>query len=326
MVCFAHCDQKSEHIVFTFNHTLIDATAAITIAQKIILKAFKKDFAVTNAQQGILPSVEKMFPRKAKGFAFLRPLSTLIIRRIKFIKKYGKLRPLNKGFYNINSRNIKNYRIVIKDSEYTQLVEKCKVKNVTVHHILSALQIRALRKEYSQRGNIPIEISMPVNLRNKLSTNINADIPGLYISLPSLAIAVNEEENVLEIASNVKDTFSQMISQDEIYVSLNILPKFLFPCNEQGIKKLEQTFSKNQPSTIITNVGLIQAIDDTCTHIRSIEFSVAPAKHTLLCSSVCSFNNAMTINYWFNTDLLPEKDTEIFFERMKNQLHTFLKY
>lgn len=325
VICFTNSDQNSEHIVFTFNHTLTDATAAIMIAQKIILNAFKKDFDVKINKQDVLPNVEQVFPKKAKGFLFLRLLYRFVIRKIKFARKYGKLRPLKKGLYNINSRNIKNYRIVIEDSEYTQLVEKCRENKVTVHHILSALQIHALRKEYSENGKIPIEISMPVNLRNKLSTKIDSDIPGLYISIPSLTTAVNEEENVLEIAKNVKDILTQKISQGEIFVTFNVLSKSKFPCNEQGIKNLEAMFSKNQPTTMITNVGLIQAIDDNCKQIRSVEFSVAPSKHALLCSSVCSFNNTMIINCSFNTDLLPGKEIELFFERIKNQLDNFLK-
>lgn len=324
VTCFTNSDQNSEHIIFTFSHTLTDATAAIMIAQKIILNAFKKDFDVKISKQNVLPNVERVFPKKAKGLLFLRLLYRFVIRKIKFERKYGKLRPLKKGLYNINSRNIKNYRIVIENLEYAQLLEKCRKNKVTVHHILSALQILALRKEYSENGKIPIEISMPVNLRNMLSSKISSDIPGLYISIPSLTIVVDEEENILEIAENVKDILSQKISLGEIFVTFNVLKKSKFPCNEQGIKNLEAMFSKNQPTTMITNVGLIQAIDDKFIPFHSVEFSVAPSKHALLCSSVCSYNNTMIINCCFNVDLLPERDAKLFFERMKKQLNVFL--
>lgn len=325
VIYFTDNTDNKVYMIFTFNHTLTDAIAGIKISQNIILYAY--DSNAKPYKQAILPSLEQLFPKSTKGFTFFRSILRFIIKNIKFTKKYRKPLSLEESQYNFNSRNIKIYKIVISENDYKPLIENCKKHNLTVHHILSAIQIIAFRKNYSNTGKIPIALSMPVNLRKMLSTEVDSNIPGLFISIPKLNIKVSERENILEIAKNVKQVLFQKESNREFFISFNVVPKSKFPFNEQGLKKFELLCFKNPPSSMITNVGIIPSLDgfNDENPIQSISFSVAPPKDALLCSSVCSYNDKMIINYCFNIDLISEKDSLIFIERIKKQIADFLK-
>ena len=326
-IYYTEVETEGKYIIFTFNHTLTDAIGAISISKKIIEMAYKKDFNNTINKQEISLNLEQLIPKSGKGLSFFKTLTKFIIANIKFEKKYRNYPHLKVAKYNFNSRSISIKKIVLNKKYYNSFILNSKDSNFTVHHILSAAQIIAIRKEYKCDGNVPITLSMPISLRNRLQLEIQTDNPGLYISIPRLKIEVCENENILDIASKVKRELSNQISSGQIFINWKLLPRSKFNIDKNNLINIEKQFSKNSPSTMITNVGVIRCIEDTNdSPVKSIHFTVAPPKNALLCSSVSSYDNILKINCCFNTDLISEESIQNIYDSFKYQVMDFAEY
>ncbi len=313
------------NVIFTFNHIFTDANSAILISQKIILSAYNKNYDIKEPKQTVLPNLESLMPKSVTGYSFIRILFKFIIKNIYFRFKFGQQTPIGKEKYNFNSRNIKIYKFILDREQFKFFTENCRKHNLTVHYVLSAIQMNVLRNENHSKGLMPISLLSPINLRDKLIPQINPNTPGLYIAIPKLNIAINSDENILLIARKIKKELLEQIYNNEIFILWKLFNKSKFPCEQEGLNNFEMFSSNKSTSTMITNVGVVPDINPNKLEnpINTIQFAVAPSKDVSLCSAVCSYGNRMIINYCVNTDLISNDISAELIEKMINKILTF---
>ncbi len=296
---------NSHNLIITFNHTLIDASAAVLIAQDILFAA-KCPHKYESSSQPLHPNLERLLPQKARGIFVLKAIMIMVMRGLKTSKLYGKPEKSTEGRYNFRSRNIHLERVQLNGEKTTAIVEMTRKNSITVHHLLSAIQLVAFRNFYKREGTLPLMIAMPVNLRNMLTPPVPPNAPGLFISIPKLIIPIADENATIEIAKMVKCELDSQMASGEAAVLWKLLPRSIFKTSPQGINKIEMAFSKNPDYSMISNLGVVPAIAPMTKAgiVSNIHFAVAPPKDCMLCVSVCSCNGFMNINICFNTDLL----------------------
>jgi NRPS condensation-like uncharacterized protein len=320
-------EASSHHLIITFNHTLIDASAAVSIAQEILLAA-KFPHKFESSAQTLLPNLEKLLPRKTRGIFVLKAILLMVMRGLKSTKLYGKPEKSTKGRYNYKSRNIHLQRMQLNSEKTTAIIELARKNSITVHHLLSAVQLVAFRKFYKEEGVLPLMIAMPVNLRNFLTPPLPLNAPGLFISIPKLTIPIPKEYFTIEIARMVKSNLDDQIASGEAVVLWKILPRSIFKASPQGIRNVDIAFSKNPDYSMLSNLGVVPTIEPfrNIDFVGNIQFGVAPPKDCMLCVSVCSHNGSMNINLCFNTDLLTYDNCTQYIAEYNKVLNTLLEW
>ena len=326
LTIYSDGEARSHHLIITFNHTLIDASAAVSIAQEILF-ATKSPHKYESSPQPLLPNLEKLLPRKTRGIFVLKAILSMVMRGLKSTKLYGKPEKSTEGRYNYKSRNIDLQRMQLDSEKTTAIIELARKNRITVHHLLSAAQLVAFRKLCKKHGILPLIIAMPVNLRNMLTPPVPTNAPGLFISLPKLTIPIPKENNAIEIAKMVKSNLDDQIASGEAVVLWKILPRSIFKASPQGIRKVDAAFSKNPDYSMISNLGVISTIEPLKNEhlVSNIQFAVAPSKDCMLCTSVCSYSGSMNINLCFNTDLLTKDDCTQYIAEYRKVLITLLE-
>ncbi len=324
---FTENESKSQHLLFTFNHILTDAAAAVMMVQKTVAYALSGRVPLAVDQKAISLNLERMLPSSVRGLGFLRTAFSLVRRSVLIKRRDKKLQQRISGEYNFHSRSVYINRIRIQKQPSQNIRKLARNNRLTIHHILSAILAVIVRKQYEQKGKIPLTISMPVSLRKMLNPEIDFEVPGLYISVPKLNIPVSNDDHIVKVAKLIKTELQHVIHSKEVLILWNLLTRKKFPNTGEGLERMDMTFSKNADSAMITNLGVIPIIPELESKnlIRSLHFAVAPPKDALLCCAVSSYREEMVLNFCFNTDLLPKNNCQTLYQEFESELNEITK-
>jgi len=322
---FLNTETNSFHIIFTINHLLTDAIGGISICKEILKNVYQEEFDKLKAFRELHPNLEQFFPRSAKGWTFINGLTKYLYHYWKYYRKWEKFKYYELKKHSFRHRKLTTKYIILQNNNFTQLLNQSRKLDLTVNQILSAIQILAFRNEIQKEGDIPLVLSVPINLRNKLTRKIESDIPGLFIAIPKLTIFATQDDNLYSIAIKIKQELRNQIKTGQIFINWKILPRSRFSTENNGGGNIEKMFSKNIPSSIITNVGYIKGSDNIDKYIKSIYLAVAPPKDALLCSALCSYKKTLTINYSFNSSLMSIDLIERMYRNINHQIFQFIK-
>jgi len=272
-------------------------------------------------------NLERMLPSSVRGLGFLRTAFSLVRRSVLIKRRDKKLQQRISGEYNFHSRSVYINRIRIQKQPSQNIRKLARNNRLTIHHILSAILAVIVRKQYEQKGKIPLTISMPVSLRKMLNPEIDFEVPGLYISVPKLNIPVSNDDHIVKVAKLIKTELQHVIHSKEVLILWNLLTRKKFPNTGEGLERMDMTFSKNADSAMITNLGVIPIIPELESKnlIRSLHFAVAPPKDALLCCAVSSYREEMVLNFCFNTDLLPKNNCQTLYQEFESELNEITK-
>ena len=301
---FINTETNSYHIIFTINHLHTDAIGGILICKEILKFVYHNESDTLKTFQELHPNLEQFFPRSAKGWTFINGLTKYFYHYWKYYRKWEKFKYYELNKYSFGHRKLTTKYIIIQNSDFNQLLNRSRKLDLTLNQILSAIQILAFRNEIQIEGKIPLVLSIPINLRNKLTQKIESDVPGLFIAIPKLTIFATQNDNLYSVARKIKQDLRNQINMGQIFINWKMLPRSRFNTKKNGLRNVEKMFLKNIPSSIITNVGNIEYSNYVDKYIKSIYFAVAPPKDALLCSALSSYKKKLTINYCFNSSLM----------------------
>jgi len=306
LTIFTEDESKSQHLLFTFNHILTDATSAVEMVQKTVAYASSKNLPSVVEHKTVSLNLESLLPSIVRGMGFLRSAFSLVKRSFLTGRRSKIMQQRIFGEYNFQSRSVNIKSICLKEYSSQKLIELARTNHLTVHHLLSSVIAVIIRNQYEWKGKFPLIISTPVSLRKMLDPEIDVDVPGLYISIPKLRIPVGNDDDIFEVAQLIKTELQHVIHSNEVLILWKLLPRKKFPNTSEGLKQMDRTFSKNNDSAMISNLGVVPILPELKPKnpLRSLHFAVAPPKDALLCCAVCSYREEMVLNFCFNADLL----------------------
>jgi len=184
------------------------------------------------------------------------------------------------------------------------LLNLCRKKNVTITQYLSAILIWCIYKEYlnGQSNKYPINISIPVNLRNFFGSTTSTN----FFSIFSVGFTPEREEytfdEVLEIISKqfkeqlTKENLSKKISLNvsfEKNIFIRCIPLFV----KNLILKIIFKISEKTSTSVLSNLGKIDVPDEFKKYIDSFSLSLGITESESVKCGVCSYGNKLVCTF-----------------------------
>lgn len=285
-------EQAGSIVAMIFNHTISDGRSAIHFTKNLLKRALGEKSA--SPKQAVLPpAMEALFPKKYRGVSGkLRGNLFRILEGFEW-KQYGKLEPLPDYKTEIKrEREPGSYQLVLDGVLLGRLKDKAREERTTLHGLVGAAQLLALREEFGDNKSHPMTLTSLADMRGQLTQPVLTEELALEITFLVTTHRVTSAEPIWSLARDIRKQLKQKLAKGDGHLFWNSLPPpLLVPPNQNGAERLLKiTRALSPPSTLISNMG---DVSDT----NSRELSAVKSLSLLICpSSVTPINN--TVNSW----------------------------
>lgn len=218
------------------------------------------------------------------------------------------------------------YSFQLDKSELQKLLILSKQNRTTLHGILGAAQLFALRILFETEESILLNLSNPADLKPYLNEENSAPGLGLYITLLTVGVPIGKNsdfwESAREISSSLK---SQLADENERTRFYDLLPSAEQILNKpNGIPFFSALLQKFPQASALSNAGILPSVNKfKKLNIQNISFTVHPSLSQTVFVSASTYEGELTI--YVNSDLnrWVQKDLERFrseFEKILKRL------
>jgi NRPS condensation-like uncharacterized protein len=186
----------------------------------------------------------------------------------------------------------------------TDLLNICREKNVTITQYLSTILIWCIYKEYlnGQSSKYPINISIPVNLRNFFGSTTSTN----FFSIFSVKFTPKNEDHTFdEILESISNQFKEELTKENLSkkISLNVsfeknifircIPLFV----KNFILKIIFKISEKTSTSVLSNLGKIEVPSEFEKYIDDFSLSLGITESESVKCGVCSYGNKLVCTF-----------------------------
>jgi hypothetical protein len=285
--------------VVIFQHTVVDGRSGINFTKKLLRRALG-EVSHCPTQNALLPAMESLFPDKQRGIGGkLRGNLFRLLEGFEW-KKQGKPEQLPGYQTDIEpEREPCSFPLILEEELLTQLLAKAREEKTTLHGLIGAAQLLALREEFGDSESHAMTLTSLADMRDSLTQPVSAEVVALQITFLVTTHRVDEQASIWKLARDVRQQLRQKLIKGDGYHFWNSFPPPLFvPPNKKGANRLlKMTRLISPPSTLISNVGDVSDTkSELLSGVRSLSFLVCPSSITPINSTVNGWNGRLFIN------------------------------
>jgi hypothetical protein len=316
-------EQAGSIVVMIFNHTISDGRSAIHFTKNLLKRALGEK-SVNPKRAGLSPAMETLFPKKYRGVSGrIRGNLFRILEGFQW-KQYGKLEALPDYKTDIKQeREPGSYQLVLDGELLEKLKDKAREEGTTLHGLIGAAQLLALREEFGDDESHPMTLTSLADMRGELIQLVLTAELALQITFLVTTHRVGNAESTWELARDVRQQLKQKLAKGDGHLFWNSLPPpLLVPPNQNGAERLlKVTRALSPPSTLISNMGDVSDTKpELLSGVRSLSLLICPSSITPINSTVNSWNGHLFIN--LNYDALKMAPVRI--ERIAEAMQGFM--
>lgn len=204
--------------------------------------------------------------------------------------------------------------------DLARLKEVTKEEGCTVTQFLTAVLFYSIDRGNNKKGNKPIKICIPVNLKKYFNSITMSN----FFSYMTLCLA-KEKPSFEEILNFVKKEFKEQLSEEEIKKTMsanvklgnNMLVRLIPLYFKMGVLRVVYEEIRKYTTTTYSNIGRIGIIPEYKSYISTFLFLIAPEKIEKIKCSSCSYEDKMVFTF---TSCMQERGIENkFFEILKQK-------
>ncbi len=310
-------------VAVIFQHTVADGRSGIDFTKKLLRRALGETSS-GSAQNRLLPAMESLFPDKQRGIGGkLRGNLFRLLEGFEW-KKQGKPEPLPGYQTDIDPERAPNsFQLIMEEALLTQLLAKAREEKTTLHGLIGAAQLLALREEFGDSASHAMTLTSLADMRDFLTQPVSAEALALQITFLVTTHRVDEQASIWKLARDVRQQLQQKLLKGDGHHFWNSLPPpMLVPPNKRGANRLLKiTRLISPPSTLISNMGDVSDTkSERLSAVRSLSLLICPSSITPINSTVNSWNGRLFIN--LNYDALKMAPARI--ERIAQAMQGFM--
>ena len=310
-------------VAVIFQHTVADGRSGINFTKKLLRRALG-DTSSRPTQSARLPAMESLFPDKQRGIGGkLRGNLFRLLEGFEW-KKQGKPEQLPGYQTDIDpEREPSSFQLILEEEVLMQLLAKARKEKTTLHGLIGAAQLLALREEFGDSASHAMTLTSLADMRDSLVQPVSAEALALQITFLVTTHRVDEQASIWKLARDVRQQLQQKLAKGDGHHFWNSLPPPLFvPPNKKGANRLLKiTRLISPPSTLISNMGDVSDTkSELLSSVRSLSLLICPSSITPINSTVNSWNGRLFIN--LNYDALKMAPARI--ERIAQTMQGFM--
>ncbi|AOP35528.1 hypothetical protein A0128_17790 [Leptospira tipperaryensis] len=230
-----------------------------------------------------------------------------------FSKKNQETNPVLTGFQ-------------LTKEELQNLLVLCKQKETTLHGLIGAAQLIALYSLFETTDPILLNLSNPADLKPNLSQEVASETLGLYITLLTLGIVIQNHSDPWTIAKEISTGLRAQIRNGNNDISFyELIP----PANQilskpNGIKVLSTLLQRFPQASVLSNVGILPDLPKFYNFsVSNLSFTVHPSLSQSVFVSASTYQGKLTILLNYDSNRWTPGKFEVFknhFERILREI------
>lgn len=316
-------EQTASVVVVIFNHTIADGRSGIQFTKRLLRRVLGERCEVPD-EDALLPAMESLFPDKYQNIGGkIRGNLFRLKERFEW-KRYGKLESFPDYSSEIKqAREASSFQLTLEEALLTNLKAKARKEKTTLHGLIGAAQLLALRDEFGDDASHPMLLTSLADMRGQLTQSVPAETLALQVTFLVAAHRVEHNGSIWELARDVRQQLQEKLANGEGHHFWNSLPSSLFvPPNQKGAERLLKiTKWLSPPSTLISNMGDVSDPEPTrLSQVQNLSLLICPSSVTPINNTVNSWNGRLIIN--LNYDALKMDSARI--ERIAKTMEWFI--
>lgn len=190
----------------------------------------------------------------------------------------------------------------------TRLGHRARSEHTTVHGVIGAAQLLALRLQIEGSGDKTLGLTTPADLRATLETAMDADTPGFYVTLLAPVFAVGDVAHFWPLARAISTRNREMLTRGDGHLFYHFFPPAeSFSPDAAGQAAFDEMMRRGPQASALSNVGRLPALGGLGNiTVDQMSFSLFPAPKQPLFTSATTYDDVLTLNLNYDRLRLPE--------------------
>jgi len=188
------------------------------------------------------------------------------------------------------------------------LGQRAKAESATLHGVIGAAQLLALRQQMEGAGEKVLGLTSPADLRPTLAAPVDTATPGFYVTLLSPAFRVDRIEDFWALAREISARNRQHFERGDGHLLYHFFPPARsFGIDAEGQQAFDEMMGRGTQTSLLSNVGRLPAIEGlTEITVEHLSFSLCPAPKQPIFTSATTYQSRLTLNLSYDRQRLPE--------------------
>ncbi len=315
--------QNESIVAMIFNHTISDGRSAIHFTKNLLKRALGESYG-SGSRAALSPAMETLFSEKYRGMSGRVKGSLFRLLEGLEWKRQGKLEPFPRYRTEIKQkREPHSCQLILEEGLISKLKAKAREEKSTLHGLIGAAQLLALREEFGDDENHSMTLTSLADMRGELIRPVLGEELALQITFLVTTHQVASAEPIWELARDVRQQLKHKLAKGDGHLFWNSLPPpLLVPPNKLGAERLLKiTRALSPPSTLVSNMGDVSDTNSRkLSDVKSLSLLICPSSVTPINNTVNSWNGRLFIN--INYDALKMDSARI--ERIAKAMNSLI--
>lgn len=307
-------DSRRSVLALNFHHPIADGRSGADLLREILQYVHS---AGNFGNGAVHAPMHEAFPEKYRWKRRQEDFLALAQIRKQEIKRYGRPAPLQWLDQEQPQRLPRFIRIEVDAAE---LLARCREHGASVHGAFGAAQLTAQFKAMGTEEPQTLGFGSPADMRPHLEGGIPPTGLGLYASLLFANYRVGAQP-FWDLAREISSDIKRQLARGDGHILFEQVQPNMFPPTEEGIAAFAQMALASPQSTMVSNIGVVDAFDDISA-VETVSFTLCPVPYQILFSGVSTYRGRLIANLAYDAGKLAPAKAEILAKWIKECLES----